>query len=76
MINRQALLCDLQKLLQRLEADLLERSESADVPIPGDHQAMLDGKAIPVISPGQRTRIPEKWIRNEHRAIRLEKTGT
>ena len=32
MINRQSLLSDLQKLLQRLEADLLERSESAEVP--------------------------------------------
>jgi hypothetical protein len=32
MIDRSRLLADLQKLLQRLEADLLERSESADVP--------------------------------------------
>ena len=32
MIDRQALLTDLQKLLQRLEADLLARSESAEVP--------------------------------------------
>ncbi len=32
MIDRPALLSDLQKLLQRLEADLLERSESAEVP--------------------------------------------
>ena len=32
MINRQILLSDLQKLLQKLEADLLERSESAEVP--------------------------------------------
>ena len=32
MINRQALLADLQKLLQRIEADLLERSESTEVP--------------------------------------------
>jgi len=32
MINRQALLSDLQTLLERLEADLLERSESAEVP--------------------------------------------
>ncbi|MFM9959995.1 MAG: BREX-2 system adenine-specific DNA-methyltransferase PglX [Planctomycetaceae bacterium] len=32
MIDRAALLSDLQKLLQRLEPDLLERSESADVP--------------------------------------------
>lgn len=31
MVNRQALLADLQKLLTRLEADLLERSESDDV---------------------------------------------
>jgi hypothetical protein len=32
MIDRQALLTDLQKLLQRLEADLLQRSESDEVP--------------------------------------------
>jgi len=32
MIDRQALLSDLQALLARLEADLLERSESAEVP--------------------------------------------
>ena len=32
MINRQLLLSDLQKQLKKLEADLLERSESADVP--------------------------------------------
>ncbi len=32
MIDRRALLSDLQKLLGKLETDLLERSESADVP--------------------------------------------
>ena len=32
MINRQALLAELQKFLQRIEADLLERSESTEVP--------------------------------------------
>ena len=32
MIDRAALLSDLQSLLQRLEADLLQRSESAEVP--------------------------------------------
>ena len=32
MIDRERLLTDLQKLLQKLEADLLERSESAEVP--------------------------------------------
>ncbi len=32
MIDRQALLTDLQKLLPKIEADLVERSESAEVP--------------------------------------------
>src|SRR5437016_3968475 len=32
MIDRQRLLLDVQKLLNKLEADLLERSESTDVP--------------------------------------------
>jgi len=32
LIDRHALLSDLQKLLKKLEADLLERSESAEVP--------------------------------------------
>ena len=32
MIDRAALVTDLQKLLKRLEADLLQRSESAEVP--------------------------------------------
>ncbi len=36
--------------------------------IPGDNQPMLDGKAIPIISPGQRTHIPLAWIQNSHRA--------
>jgi hypothetical protein len=36
--------------------------------IPGDNQALLDGKAIPIISAGQRVRIPESWLRNMHRA--------
>ena len=33
-----------------------------------DQSAMLDGKAIPIVSAGQRTRIPETWIRNIHRS--------
>jgi hypothetical protein len=36
--------------------------------IPGDHQALMDGKAVPIISPGQRARIPESWLQNIHRA--------
>jgi hypothetical protein len=37
MIDRPSLLSDLQKLLKTLEADLLERSESAEVPDVGAH---------------------------------------
>ena len=35
--------------------------------VPGDHQALMDGKAVPVLSPGQRVRIPESWLENKHR---------
>lgn len=37
--------------------------------IPGDNQAMIDGKPVPLIGPGQRARIPESWLQNLHRAI-------
>lgn len=30
--------------------------------IPGDNQALIDGKPVPLIGPGQRTRIPDSWI--------------
>jgi serine/threonine protein kinase/predicted XRE-type DNA-binding protein len=36
--------------------------------LPGDQQALLDGKPVPLIGPGQRTRIPESWLQNLHRA--------
>jgi len=36
MINRAQLLTDLQALLRKLEADLLERSDSFDVPEVGE----------------------------------------
>jgi serine/threonine protein kinase len=36
--------------------------------IPGDQHAVIDGKAVPIISPGQRARIPESWLQNVHRA--------
>lgn len=69
---------DQMPLLERLREKVGRRDGVPGVwlLIPGDHQALLDGKAIPIISPGQRTRIPEKWIRNEHRAYSLEKSGT
>jgi hypothetical protein len=34
--------------------------------LPGD-QAMLDGKPVPLIGPGQRARIPDSWLANIHR---------
>ena len=30
--------------------------------LPADHQAQMDGKAIPILSPAQRVRIPESWL--------------
>ncbi|UFP93619.1 BREX system serine/threonine kinase PglW [Gloeobacter morelensis MG652769] len=36
--------------------------------IPGDQQAVIGGKPVPLISPGQRVRIPESWLGNRHRA--------
>ena len=36
--------------------------------VPGDHHALMDGKAIPLIGRGQQVRIPESWIGNRHRA--------
>ena len=35
--------------------------------LPGDQQAMIDDKAVPIIGPGQRARIPEGWLKNVHR---------
>jgi hypothetical protein len=35
--------------------------------LPGQHQALIDGKAVPIFSPGQRVPIPESWLRNVHR---------
>ncbi|MFW6062201.1 MAG: BREX system serine/threonine kinase PglW, partial [Planctomycetota bacterium] len=36
--------------------------------VPNDSQALLDGRAVPVISTGQRARVPESWLKNVHRA--------
>ncbi len=35
--------------------------------LPGENQAFIDGKPVPLIGPGQRTRIPNSWLRNIHR---------
>jgi serine/threonine protein kinase len=43
--------------------------------LPGDNQAMIDGKPVPLIGPGQRTRIPESWLQNLHRSCIKEQAG-
>jgi hypothetical protein len=64
---------DQMPMLERLRERVGRKDGVAGVwmLIPGDTQAMLDGKAIPIISPGQKTRIPEQWIR--YRGISREK---
>jgi len=34
--------------------------------LPGDHQVVMDGHAVPVIGPGQKVQIPISWLRNDH----------
>lgn len=56
-------------LLEKIR-DQIGRSKglhSCWILIPGDNQAFIDGKPVPIISPGQKTTIPDQWIRNEHR---------
>jgi len=38
--------------------------------LPGSTQAIIDGKAVPLLGPGQRALIPEGWIENRHRSNR------
>jgi serine/threonine protein kinase len=37
--------------------------------VPGDRQAFLEGKAIPLLSPAQKVTVPKSWLENRHRAI-------
>jgi serine/threonine protein kinase len=36
--------------------------------VPGDQQALIDGKAVPIIGAGQKAQIPDSWLKNIHRA--------
>jgi serine/threonine protein kinase len=36
--------------------------------LPGEKDALIDGKPVPLMGPGQRTRIPESWLQNLHRS--------
>ena len=55
---------DQMALLERLRDKVGRRDGIPGVwlLIPGDQQAMMDGKAIPLIGPGQRTRVPLSWL--------------
>jgi hypothetical protein len=60
---------DRMDLLERLRDKVGRRGgiPSLWILIPGDYQAIMDGKAVPLLSPGQRARVPVSWIDNEHR---------
>jgi serine/threonine protein kinase len=44
--------------------------------IPGDSMAVIEGQALPILAPGQRTKIPTSWLENVHRtnAAKVETT--
>lgn len=57
---------DQMTFLERLR-DQVGRSDgipSLWLLIPGDQHAVMEGKAVPIISAGQRVRIPESWLRH------------
>jgi hypothetical protein len=65
---------DQMALLERLR-DKVGRRDGIPglwVLIPGDQHAVMDGKALPIISAGQRVRIPERWIKGEGLTRRRE----
>lgn len=61
---------DQMDLLQRMRDQVGRRDgiHGLWILIPNDTHAMMDGRAIPIIGPGQRIRVPEAWIKNVHRA--------
>lgn len=61
---------DQMTLLERLRDKVGRRDGIPGVwlLLPGDQQAMMDGKAVPLISRGQRARIPDSWLQNVHRS--------
>ena len=63
---------DRMDLLERLRDNVGHRDgiHGLWLLVPGSNQAMLDGKAIPLISPGQRIPIPPSWLQNVHRSDR------
>ena len=56
----------LERLRERVERG--DGLRSCWILLPGDQQAMIDGRAVPIIGPGQRAKIPESWLTNVHRS--------
>lgn len=75
--DRPLLLIHVGPLARYDRMDLLERLRDRAgrrdgipglwVLIPGDYTAAIDGKAVPLVGPGQRARVPDAWITNDHR---------
>ncbi len=68
---------DQMRALERLrdESGRPEKCPCVWVLVPQDAQTdlpTLDGKEIPLISPGQRARVPEPWLENIHRGERVQ----
>lgn len=57
-------------LLQELRDAVGRRDGLASVwvLVPGGSLALIDGKAVPLLSGGQQLKIPDSWIRNLHRS--------
>lgn len=61
---------DRMNLLEHLR-DLVGRRDGIPglwLLVPGSNQAMLDGKAVPLLGSGQRVTIPDGWLKNVHRS--------
>src|SRR5262249_37702023 len=63
---------DRMDLLERLRDKVGRRGgiSSLWILIPGDHQAMMDGKAVPILGPGQRAEVPASCAGTGHGAGR------
>src|SRR5690606_542567 len=61
---------DQMEMLERLRDQVGRRDGLPGlwVLLAGSTDAEMEGKVVPILSPGQKIRIPERWIRNEHRA--------
>lgn len=61
---------DQMDLLERLRDSLGRESGIPGlwVLVPGGDLPMMDGKAVPILGPGQQAQVPESWLQNVHRS--------